>query len=246
MPRFLVTCDRVFDVLTRGPFPTGDASDDAVENHLRACHECRQLAEALQPAVELLHEALAPEQAADLPAYQGLLTVLQRDVITADRDTAETDRPTPLSLRVAPRGTSRRHRQHDLAWNGAVRLVAASLLVAALGTMLWSVAGVVQQRGSGSPLLAGVLSSPPAAKTSARLDDRGLMTLASLDLPANCFPGNALRPTAPRGRFPAGMSALNELWIRCCTECHHSAQSQRPSLHVVAAMQRSCVACHSL
>ena len=73
MKQLLVSCDQVFDVLTRGPFPTGAASDEGVEQHLRACHECRQLAEALRPAVALMHEAVSAEQAIDLPGYQGSL-----------------------------------------------------------------------------------------------------------------------------------------------------------------------------
>ena len=73
MKRLLLNCDQVFDVLTRGPFPTGEPDDEAVEQHLRACHECRQLAEALRPAVALLHEVIAADQAIDLPEYQGSL-----------------------------------------------------------------------------------------------------------------------------------------------------------------------------
>src|SRR5436190_19435945 len=69
----LLNCDQVFDVLTRGPFPTGEPQDDAVERHLRACHECRQLAEALRPAVALLHEAVDADEALELPEYQGAL-----------------------------------------------------------------------------------------------------------------------------------------------------------------------------
>src|SRR3954449_12551116 len=71
--RPLLNCDQVFDVLTRGPFPTGEPQDEAVERHLRACHECRQLAEALRPAVALLHEAVSGEEAEQLPEYQGSL-----------------------------------------------------------------------------------------------------------------------------------------------------------------------------
>ena len=66
-----MNCDDVFDVLTRGPFPSGDSTDGAVEEHLAGCHDCRQLAEALRPAVELLHESLSDEQLT-LPGYQGV------------------------------------------------------------------------------------------------------------------------------------------------------------------------------
>lgn len=73
--KLLLDCDDVFDRLTRGPFPSGAEDDSAVEAHLCACHECRQLAEALRPAVELLHEAYADEvPESDLPVYRGSST----------------------------------------------------------------------------------------------------------------------------------------------------------------------------
>ena len=58
----LMNCDHVFDILTRAPFPAGEASDADVEHHLRACHECRQLAEALRPAVDLFHESIPSDE----------------------------------------------------------------------------------------------------------------------------------------------------------------------------------------
>ena len=70
-------CDQVFEILTRGPFPSGEADDAIVELHLTACHECRQLAEALRPAVELMHEALDSDQADVLPGYRGVLPVAE-------------------------------------------------------------------------------------------------------------------------------------------------------------------------
>ncbi|RIK83317.1 MAG: hypothetical protein DCC68_04130 [Planctomycetota bacterium] len=64
-----MNCDQVFDILTRGPFPSGAASDAAVQRHLSGCAECRQLAEALRPALDLIHEAVPPEESWGLPGY---------------------------------------------------------------------------------------------------------------------------------------------------------------------------------
>lgn len=64
-----MNCDQVFDVLTRGPFPSGAASDLAVQRHLASCGECRQLAEALRPALDLIHESVPPEESWGLPGY---------------------------------------------------------------------------------------------------------------------------------------------------------------------------------
>lgn len=67
----VATCDEVFDVLTRAPFPTGDpATDDVVQRHLRCCHDCRTLAEALRPAAGELAETL-PAEASQLPQVDG-------------------------------------------------------------------------------------------------------------------------------------------------------------------------------
>ena len=69
-----MNCDRVFEVLTRGPFPSGGADDAAVEKHLRACHACRELAEALRPAVAMFHESLSEDEDTyqeSLPGYYG-------------------------------------------------------------------------------------------------------------------------------------------------------------------------------
>src|SRR5262245_19039620 len=64
-------CDQVFMILTRGPFPTGEAWDEDVEEHLETCAECWRLAEALRPALEVFQEAVPPAEGRDLPGYWG-------------------------------------------------------------------------------------------------------------------------------------------------------------------------------
>jgi hypothetical protein len=71
-----VSCDSVFDTLTRGPYPNGDSNAD-VDRHLAACHECRQLAEALRPATNLFHEVMTKELTADLPVFRSKLPNIQ-------------------------------------------------------------------------------------------------------------------------------------------------------------------------
>lgn len=75
-----MNCDQVFDVLTRGPFPTGAASDIDVQRHLVACADCRQLAEALRPALDLIHESVPPEESWGLPGYWDDTTVPQESL----------------------------------------------------------------------------------------------------------------------------------------------------------------------
>jgi len=64
-------CDQVFMILTRGPFPTGEAWDEQVETHLETCGDCWRLAEALRPALEVFQEAVPPSEGRDLPGYWG-------------------------------------------------------------------------------------------------------------------------------------------------------------------------------
>ena len=64
-------CDQVFMILTRGPFPTGEAWDEQVEAHLETCADCWRLAEALRPALEVFQEAVPPAESRDLPGYWG-------------------------------------------------------------------------------------------------------------------------------------------------------------------------------
>ncbi|MDP6448234.1 MAG: hypothetical protein QF805_30860, partial [Pirellulaceae bacterium] len=89
-----VSCDLVFDVLTRGPFPTGHADDALVEQHLATCHECRNLADALRPAVDLFHECLIADD--QLPQYEGRLPAPRpaaHDAIMAAVREVEAERP---------------------------------------------------------------------------------------------------------------------------------------------------------
>jgi hypothetical protein len=64
-------CDQVFMILTRGPFPTGEAWDEQVEVHLETCPDCWRLAEALRPALEVFQEAVPPAESRELPGYWG-------------------------------------------------------------------------------------------------------------------------------------------------------------------------------
>lgn len=64
-------CDQVFMILTRGPFPTGEAWDEQVEAHLESCADCWRLAEALRPALEVFQEAVPPAESRELPGYWG-------------------------------------------------------------------------------------------------------------------------------------------------------------------------------
>jgi hypothetical protein len=66
-----MNCDQVFMVLTSGPFPTGQPSDVAVEDHLEQCPECWRIAEALRPAHDVFEESVPASEGRHLPGYWG-------------------------------------------------------------------------------------------------------------------------------------------------------------------------------
>jgi hypothetical protein len=95
-------CDQVFMILTRGPFPTGEPSDEDVESHLEYCADCWRLAEALRPALEVFQEAVPPAEGRDLPGYWGdarpsslaVAHLIQSSTRTANATKAPEVRPT--------------------------------------------------------------------------------------------------------------------------------------------------------
>lgn len=58
-----ITCDQVFDALTSSPESVRPAQQLAVERHLSACCECRELAGSIGPAVDLFHDSMASADA---------------------------------------------------------------------------------------------------------------------------------------------------------------------------------------
>jgi hypothetical protein len=228
----LLNCDQVFDVLTRGPFPTGAPDDEAIEHHLRACHECRQLAEALRPAVSLVHEAVAASEALNLPEYQGSLP-----------SSMPWQKGSPQIQRL-----SRAHAADRAAQSiHALRLLASSVLVAALSLLLFCAtmfsrpgAPLLQPRSSLamlSPMSGGLPDGTP--------DQPGLIHLASLRLPATCLPDDHRQLLAEGPAELAAALASGSLdALRCCTECHRAGLSPRAASQVAAIAMESCQACH--
>lgn len=218
-------CDGVFEVLTRGPFPTGDASDGAVEQHLRCCYECRSLAEALRPAVELLHEAIDAEDCRDLPGYQGSLEPTQYSNYAARPGVAQmvmaaiaaetVTAPTKASVQ---RATWRERLVVD-----RYRFATAMAIGALLAFVCWSL------HTESAPERVTTATRPARFAPS----EQGVLTLAAMRLPAGCF-------SLPIDSAPQAAHAWH-----CCTECHTSSKEpSTPSQVMLLAVVQSCRACH--
>lgn len=209
-------CDQVFDVLTRGPFPTGDASDHWVEEHLSCCHECRQLAEALRPAVELFHEAIQPEDCRDLPGYRGVHARASGGPGLAQlvAQAIETE-PSATSARPVPQV---QHVWH--VWRASWKLqLTAALALGMLFMLAWT--GARPNRFPLAQIQSQSLDFYPSTE--------GFATLAALPLSTACqFPGSASRHAD---------------W-RCCTQCHASERGPQVTSAMLTHIATSCQACH--
>jgi hypothetical protein len=244
--KLLLNCDHVFEVLTRGPFPTGEPTDDAVEQHLAACHECRQLAEALRPAVALFHEAVSKEESLELPEYQGILPEpdpFENDFRPVDPELRSLGRlfEQRPARRANTRGAKAPPASHPAAWDvtpliKAARLVAAAVLIVSLGWLAWGLTVSPRYPGMAGavPGKSGV-SGVAAASRSALLDHEGYLSLVALKLPESCLPPEM------RAGWSTRLAAADAL--RCCTECHRAGGPQS-GVASLAHFNQACSACH--
>jgi len=232
MKRF-VDCDQVFDVLTRGPFPSGAESDDAVEAHLHACHECRRLAEALQPAVALFQESLASGAGEDLPVYQGRLFVTETSTARVR------SLPEMLSMGDFAR-RSEPIRKESSVWLrtarvlSGTRVVAATALILAFGMLCWGLGSTLQKSLAKPALLTATIS--PRHQP----DERGVALLTALRLPLDCLP----RELGRTHLTSATGSPVPTVAHVCCTRCHAESKPSQPEVRSIAKLQDSCSACH--
>jgi len=228
-------CDQVFEVLTRGPFPSGSSDDANVELHLEACHDCRQLADALRPAADMFHEAMPHNEHDDLPGYQGSLRESETQPLPSavammlDRPPAETSATCQRHRKVTPERSS---------W----RLTAACLLALAIAGVLWTV-----NSNSHDDWAFERSGAPRPEQAQFQPDADGLLQLAKLELNDKCV----LR--IHRGQRDATTSAgdpnddgFQTHHFVCCTRCHHAASSRSqpsppPTISVAMA---ACAACH--
>jgi hypothetical protein len=230
----LLSCDQVFETLTRGPFPMGGPDDDAVELHLAGCHECRCLAEALRPAATLFHESLSAVEQEQLPSYDGLLAQIAKEAIAEH----------PVDPRFAPRGLM------TCGWSQAMQFGSAMLLGISLCLALMMISG-----GFVGPTTSRRdLAALPVVRAVYHPHAERLLQLASEKLPAVCFPPDWKEEAIAKMKLACcsqchapGAAARNECgqhWNHACTRCHQAEPAQAPSPRLFAVLQQSCAACH--
>ncbi len=242
-----LTCDQVFDILTRAPFPSGDEHDDGVNRHLAVCHDCRQLAEALRPATDLFREVMAADERHTLPVYRGELATIARPAAHASRrrhDSTTTQRQMTLPSAIGRRSGL------PLALVPAIALLILVLFV------------LVRRPTPGSTSVS-VLER--ASHRTEVVDDRAetvMCAFATMSLPSRCLPRFLVGPavqqtTASRQAAVADtegpmstcgqcheLAPLTSHSRVCCTNCHAAANRTSPSLTEIHRLAASCSVCH--
>ncbi len=212
-----ISCDGVFDILTRAPFPTGDDSDQDVELHLSACYDCRQLAEALRPALELFHESVSPEEVNNLPGYFGELS-----------PRSERRGPASLSEQTAVTPRFQRVRRRTPGTRSAVwRFVAGATIGVVVGLLVCAMR----------------FTEPAPNRTVSTTDVQSqlISLLASMHAPAAC---SVVGDVASYGEtVSVNRAAGHSLAQRCCTYCHTASKADRPKVPL-EKLANACQVCH--
>ncbi len=221
----LLNCDGVFDVLTAGPFPSGDRADQSIQQHLAACSECRALAEALKPACDLLHEVMPAAEQASLPIYL-----------------AEENEPVQkIMQRVREQPVTRSGWGHHssvkqiLFWNS----LAATMLLVLL--FPWMSGGrdstqAVAHSDAHQVLLGMAL---PADCLQVALAGNRKIFHPPTEATAVC------QTCHESGSVVIAGHSVDNLHYFCCTECHSVSRTNRPQLRDVTRLVAACQTCHS-
>jgi hypothetical protein len=217
----MIHCDEVFEILTRGPFPTGSVSDGIVESHLTRCAECRRLAEALRPAIELFQEAVTPEESHGLPSYWGGSC----DVDPWSSEYSEPVEPVHVSRVSSRRPTMRPTRSFRQLAGWAAAMLAGIALASA-----WS--------GTESPNDSAVGG---LSKVGWRLAESPADWLQRNTLAQACkTPGPEFHAVL---NYQEGGDPAKAVRLACCKGCH-TGPKQGDAARLPAEILSTCAACH--
>lgn len=237
-----MNCDQVFDVLTRGPFPTGDPSDHEVERHLDRCYECARLAEALRPALDLIHESIPTEESRDLPGYWGELigspSSLRGPADPAGITTGEGGLATSISHRLRRRlSIGRGTRGRSALTTRVGRLAVAVLLGVSLGAILHVVGQSeipLQQ-----PLAAATWLTPTPPNGCFRLADADVSSESSDVLQVSEV--KVAHSDQPTSRTDPE-TLCSQLTV--CAGCHASGVEHWSPRAMTVSIATTCIKCH--
>ena len=225
-------CDRVYAILTRGPFPSGDVTDIAVEIHLAHCSQCRRLAEALRPVERPAHECMA--EGLRLPGYRGDHPEWQPHATVAAEEAAIA--AWRLPVRRAPLPLKPLH---------VGRFGATVLLGVAVGAVL----ATITAAGTSSPRF-GVATASFAPDTDHEWSEARLQArlIYGLSLPRACSKSESalMVPLSADERSPAPLTAKPPSFVnQCCTQCHVAGGRTQVGPAQRRKLILSCAICHT-
>ena len=188
-----IECDHVFAILTRGPFPSGDVTDEEVERHLELCDSCREIAEALRPASDLFHESVSLFELNDLPRYgnpggerEARCSTMTEDAPASQRAPQSADRWPWLHALAMSRTAA------TLLWLTATVMVMAAVFGAATmqppALMIPDQTGIPDQSGMADQ---GELERAVRVQGQAHAPDRKSTRLNSSHIPLSRMPSSA-------------------------------------------------------
>ena len=224
-------CDQVYAILTRGPFPSGDVTDVAVEIHLAHCIDCRRLAEALRP-LPRPHESVS--ESSHLPGYRG--------------DHPEWRLPESDEHGVAPL----------LHWQPIARRIPRPLAPLRFGAMLVMALGgivvgfVISSMTANAPYpgqstlsIASIGGGSSEEFRDARLQAQ---LVYGLNLPRACnrLNSNMYLPLSSDDHSPANLTSRPSSFVnQCCTQCHVAGGKTQVGAAQRTKLILSCAICHN-
>ncbi len=267
-----INCQQVFTILTRGPFPTGESTDAAVEIHIALCRSCRRIAEALRPEGSITQECLIPEESRSLPYYWGIAIppdeerpeFYAEEAARAEpvRKVKQTERAVPAeqgTLVATARGyRSRRRRRHVSMFDGRDTLAHLSGWQLAIAVLMGAVLGTALR-------LLGYADGNEVERASYRASNARPAPVAverthvAVALPTNARQQLAAKlgvapacwqdqPGELHGNLAAGQVSEFDLLSRnadlCCTKCHNATAPRFALRGTTARISRSCQVCH--
>lgn len=173
--KVLLNCDDVFEALTSGCDAARE--EEALHEHLECCAECRQLAEATEPALDFFANVLPPDE-----PDRGHAASIARNVLARLEDQRnvvlmESHQRSFLSLSAH-------------AWS---QLGAAAAILLALGGLFW--AASPGERAARRDFVALPAFTSPLVRAT-QPTEYGLLHLTSLQLPEACVSPLAASPDA--------------------------------------------------
>ncbi|MDZ4821348.1 MAG: hypothetical protein SGJ20_20490 [Planctomycetota bacterium] len=248
----------MFAILTQGPFPSGQATDIAVELHLAHCSECRRIAEALRPIEPLSGiESVDIPETLKLPGYRGDHREWSYEVEDGPNSLSNSRnarRPSPYGPQglYLPTG----HGAAVPPALGSGRFAAAMILGIVIGTV-WCTIMIPRSTAPGGSLVATTSPVSTASIASVagfkfwdnqpRLHDN---LISGLMLPAACRTielRSFVPPADDVQRISnVGGASPTDMIGQCCTQCHAASGSKtKLNEHARELVISSCTICHS-